>query len=481
MRKLWVILFFASFMLAAHAQEQAEPVKTDIITKKLEKVNQALSKRLDKINNKLQKKLLKLYPQLKDVNIDSLLESRITYPGSTGASDTVGLDSTSLVAPGQLTAFETQAMSKLDSMGLDDETLASINELKQQLTADLGKTPRGLDVHQNMSESLAKLGKMEELQKQLVLPEFPEMPELKLPATPDASQFKSALPQADLDKLKGQLTEVSTLFDEYKKGFEGWEEKLLNQVTSLEEVKLLQSQKKMMDAYKPLPEGYRDNLEGFQTNDFVKKRLEAKAEEIKKVGGKSLQEKFDEAQSKMADAKKKFESLNSLEDAPKRRPNPYKGDPFLKRIKLGGNLQVNRQAPTSIDAALQAAYLMNARARIGFGLSYRFVTQGKVNGVRTNDYVFSTRSFFDYTLFKNIYAEALYEWSNTEVRDRNDVSLGKQWVQSGMLGLGNRFSLAKKVQGNFTALYNFFHDERSPNPSPWVFRVGFEFLNNKKK
>lgn len=473
MRKFLILLCCGFLTLGVLAQEKQEPASVNIVSKQLDKVNSALSKKLDKINKKLEKKLMKLYPQLKGVNIDSLMEERVYNQDKLAklknAQVNVPGDTLSPAVPD----VNGLRVEKINSLDLPDSTITAIQEMREELMAELNLTPKGLELHQDMGETMAKLGKTEELMKTLKAPNIPELPELKIPALPEVPDIKTLLPK-DVQGLEDKLTEYSGLMDEYKSEFDGWEEKLLAKVTNLEEIKLLQEQKARMDAYKPLPEGYRDNMEGFQTNDFVKEKLQAKAEEIKKVGGKSLQEKLDQAQSKVAEAKKKYGSLNSLEDAPKRKPNPYKGEPFLKRIKIGGNFQANRQQPTSIDAALQLSYIINQNARIGTGLSYRIATQKRITNLDFDSQVFTTRAFFDYTFFKAIYAEALYESSSLEIVDQNDVSEGKQWVQSGMLGLGNRFSIAKKLQGTFTTLYNFLHDARSPYSSPWVLRVGFE-------
>lgn len=472
MKKL-LILFFCSFLaLGSFAQEKQEPASVNIISKQLDKVNNALSKKLDKINRKLTKKLMKLYPQLKGVNLDSLMEERVYNNDKLAKLDSVQLNVPGDTLNPQMPDVNSLGVEQINSLDLPDSAITAIQKLREELMADMDLTPRGLDLHQEIGETMAKLGKTEELMKTLKAPNIPELPDLKIPALPEVPDVKTLLPK-DIQGLEDKLAEYSGLMDQYKSEFDGWEEKLLARVTSLEEVKLLQEQKERMDAYKPLPEGYRENMEGFQTNEFVKEKLQAKAEEIKKVGGKSLQEKFDKAQSKIAEAKEKYGSLNSLDDAPKRKPNPYKGEPFLKRIKLGGNFQVNRQQPTSIDAALQLSYIINQNARIGTGFSYRIATQKRITNLDFDDQVLTTRAFFDYTVFKAIYLEALYESSSLEVIDRDDVSQGKQWVQSGMLGIGNRLSITKKIQMNVTTLYNFLHDARSPYSSPWIFRVGF--------
>ena len=439
--------------MSSYAQEQTATQPIEKLSAKLEKANRSLSHKLEKLNRRLIKKLEKAYPQLKEVNLDSLMEERV-YQAQQQDTSSHPTDSPTLAT---------------------DSTWLQIQKLKAELLADQELTPGGLDLHQQMDESLAELAKTQELLKQWQMPGLPELPEIDLPAlpnTPDPGELMSA---KHLDKLKGELTGLKTLMDRYTQQFEGWPEELLNRATNLEEVKLLQNQKKLMDAYKPLPEGYRENMEGFQTNDFVKEKLQAKAEEIKKVGGKSIQERFTEAQAEMDEAKKKYSSLNSLSDTAKRQANPYAGQPLLKRLRWGGNFQVNRQEPTSIDAALSVSYLINARARLGLAGAYRVTTRKRITNLDFDNEVYTTRGFLDYTLFKTFYLEGLYEWSYTDVLDRNDISQGRQWVRSAMLGLGNRFTLTRGIQGNFVTLYNFSHDERSPYNSPWVFRVGFEF------
>ncbi|WP_421977247.1 hypothetical protein [Roseivirga seohaensis] len=99
--------------------------------------------------------------------------------------------------------------------------------------------------------------------------------------------------------------------------------------------------------------------------------------------------------------------MESLKDAPNRKPNLYKGDPFLKRIKWGGNFQVNKKEPVSVDIALQASYLLNKRARVGAGASYRVTVGKNFQQIDFKDQVFGTRTFLDYTIYKSIYLEAL--------------------------------------------------------------------------
>jgi hypothetical protein len=436
-----ILLFISLCLFGFNTLAQEVPQTDDLpkLTKQMEKANKTLQKKIDHLKAKLTKKLKKSYPDLSADQLDSLREAEI----------------------GEIPVEIEEAL-------MQDTVLQQIKEWKTTLQNDLSSTPPNLDIAQDINVSIKELEELQSLYEKVKIPEL-KAPDLK-------SKAKELISKSEWASLGTKADDLTSLVKDYKNGFEGLDEKILARLTSIDEVKQLQEQQQRMAAYKPLPEGYREQMEGFQTNDFVKEKLEAKAEMIEKIGGPSLQEKFDAAQTKMSDAKEKFGSLESLKDAPKHAPNPYKDDPFLKRIKWGGNFQLGKSNPTTVDFAGQAAYLLNARARFGLGVSYRLEIGKDFKYVDFNDQVLGTRAFFDYTVFKSIYLEGLGQWDRSKPKaGNNEISSKPVWTPSAMLGAGNRFNLTKKLSGNFTALYNFLHNEKSTNPSPWIFRVGFEF------
>lgn len=495
MKKWPLILLMCFLSLPALAQQgPGEPLAIEKMTQELSSSNSALQKEVTKLKKKLNKLLGDKFASLNPAQLDSLtrfqlpmasvdsiagLANGVKMPAL--STDQLGVDKltakmdslTGLLDVNKL-SLEKYLGTRLNGKFLDslqslmpDTELGKIAGLQSDVLSSMKITPPNLDIAKELQVTITELDELKALYAKIKLPEL-NGPNLESALSDDI------IPKGRFDKLMKRAGSFEEILDKYTAEFENWDQKLLERVTSLEEVAKIQKMKDRIDNYEFLPEGYRKNLDGMQTNDFVKEKLQAKAEELKKVGAETLQEKLDAAQTKIAEAKEKFPSLESVEEAPKRPPNPYKGDPFLKRLKFGGNFQVNRQEPTSIDASLRVSYLMNQNARIGLGSSYRIGTEKELK-FNFDDQVFGLQTFFDYTLFKSIYAEALYEWNLTEVPTQNDVSLGNQWVQSGMLGLGNRFRVSKKVSGNFTALYNFLHDAESPYPSAWVVRFGFEF------
>ncbi len=475
MRRILVFIGLLSICYLLPAQVKQEPVNIDIITKKLEKINKKLQGKIFKFQRKLEKKLQKKYPDLSRLQMDSLVSSerKADLPDS---------------LKNNLAKFCTGC-----------PTLAG---LKKELQEKTNLTPPNLDIGKDLNISIKELDKLQAMYQKLQLPDLNKFKDVDLKSMAlDQSPLsggdlkgiegkagdlkgksgdlkslalaKSPLSAGDLKKLTDNTGDLSSLLDEYKKEFEGWEGELLAKVTNLEEIKLLQEQQKKLEEYKPLPEGYRSKIDQFQTNDFVKTQLEKKAEELKKMGGETLQKKFDDALAKVTKAKKKFPDLESLKDAPKRPPNPLEGQPFNKRLRLGGNLQVNRQAPTSIDFSAKLGYLLNPKAQIGIGMAYRFSTGTNFSSFALNDELFSAKLFFDHFIYKSFYLQSVLEWNRTELKDKTDISLGTHWVQSGFVGLGKEFAISKKLKGSMSVLYNFLHDEKSPYKKPFVFRVGF--------
>lgn len=426
MQKLWSILIFFIIATPAMSQSIEGNQSIEISTESLEKANKKVQKELDRVSKKLRKKLNKAYPDLPKEGLDSLVKANID-----------------------------SRKEELKTAAKDSAT-NYLNTLKEDLVNDLKETPEKLPIANEVRKSIEKLDEIKEMQSMLK----------------DKGKFKEMLDLSELKKLNKKTGDLKSAFDQYKGEFEGWDEKLLEEITNLPQAKLMKEQMDKMKSYKALPEGYRENLDQFQTNDFVKTKLEEKAEEFKKIGETTLQEKFNKAQSKMTEAKQKFPSLESLEDAPKRY-NPYKGQPFFQRLKLGGNFQINRQKPVSVDASLSLTYPLDQKTAIGVSGATRVFVE-KPKAPQTKDNATSIRSFVKYNFWRSFYLQGNYEFSKLQTKDVNENDLGERWVQSALLGLGRTFPLTKKIQMNITLFYDFFYNRlKSPNNQAWVMRIGF--------
>ncbi|MFY0592014.1 hypothetical protein [Roseivirga sp.] len=433
MKNIWSVLILVMLISPLVGQEEANDQTIEISTKSLDKANQKFQKELNRVKRKLNKRLSNLYPDLPSSDIDSLL---------------------SLELESKKAELKTQAK---------DSVTNYLTLLKNDLLTDLKETPQNLPIATDIQESIGLIDELK--QKQGLLQNKEELVEM--------------LDVSELKRLNGSVAKLKESFENYKSNFENWEDKLLEQVTSLPQAQLLKKEIDKVKAYEALPEGYRSNLDKFQTNDFVKEKLQKKADELKKVGETTLQDKFDEAQQKVNEAKEKFPSLESVNEAPKRY-NPYKGMSFTERVIIGGNLQVNRQQPASVDLALNLTYPLGLKSAIGLSGTTRIFVE-KPKGVQTKDKATGLRSFARYEFWKSFFVQGNFEYTQLRPTDVNETDLGEDWVQSALIGLGRKLTLKKNIQMNFTLFYDLLFDEdKSPSNQAWVFRLGFDLDRQKK-
>lgn len=431
MRNVWFFLFFMLLLTPAFGQRAEQDMSIEVSTKSLEKANGKVQRELGRLSRKLRRRVTDLYPELPADKVDSIVS----------------------------------AMSaKKETLEVEARDSASnyLQTLKEDLIQDLKETPEKLPIADEIRESIAQIDELNGMQGVLR----------------DKEQLVDMLDVSELKQLNSKVGVLKSSFEDYRAQFEGWEDTLLEKIINLPQAQLAKEQVERMRAYKPLPEGYRDNLEQFQTNGFVKEQLRAKAEELKSIGSTTLQEKFDQAQTRITEAKEEFPSLESVEEAPKRY-NPYRGQPFFKRLVLGGNLQVNRDQPASFDAAINLTYPLTKRSAIGVAAASRLFVE-KVKTTQTKDNATSLRGFMRHFIFKSFYLQGNYELSKLQREDSNEINLGEQWVQTALLGLGRQVALSPKIQMSFTLFYDFFFDATtSPNNQAWVMRVGFGLSRDK--
>lgn len=418
--KACLLLLFCVFSLSVRAQTYQENQSIEISTETLRKANAKLKKRLEKLERKLSKRRKGQNTQ----NLDSLIKG--------------GLQN-------RQEDFKKEASDSLHQY---------LDELKAKLKQDLAKAPEKLPISDEVKESIQQIQALQSVVK-------------------DPRQLQKALGIKEIKSLSHAAENLKGALSQYKEEFKDWDQKLLDQVTSLPEAKLLKEQMDRAKSFKPLPDKLTQKAEQFQNNDFVKEELAAKAEELKKLGAQTLQEKFNAAQSRLSEAKAKFPSLPSLEEAPKQY-RPLAGKPLMKRIRLGGNLQINQQKPRSVNIALSVSFQVSEKINLGTsGVGRIFLEKGEATQLRQEQ--MGIRSFARYQLWRNFYGQANYEFTQIERSSQERAENGR-WVQTALIGLGKSTRLSQGICMNVTAFYDFFYNRlTSPNPHPLVVRLGFDF------
>lgn len=388
--------------------------------------NSKLLKELRQLNKKGRRELSRQYPEASEEELDSLISLR---------------------------------KAELEE-NLKDSAETNLSKIRKQMVEDLSETPEKLPVSDEVKASIEELKELEAMEL------------LKR----DSIKAKDIFTAQNLRRLDKRAGDVLDDLGKYKSQFKDWDKTLLSQVESIPEAQLLKEQMEKVKAYKPLPEGYRQNMDKFQTNDFVKEQLETKAEELEKIG-ESLQDRFDDAMLKMQEAKEEFPSLQSLEDAPKKY-NPYRDEPFFKRLQYGGNLTYVPQKPVSLDLAFNLIYPFNKRISLGAETAGRMkLEKGEpISSQQVRQSLWSIRGVGRYQITSAFYLQANYESSKITLTNTQDNTSTHGWYKTMLLGLGRKFTVKDKIRLNVTTFYDvFFNPVTSPNPSAWIVRLGLDF------
>ena len=192
------------------------------------------------------------------------------------------------------------------------------------------------------------------------------------------------------------------------------------------------------------------------------------------------------AMEQMSKLKKKYSSLNSLSDIPKRRRNQMNGKPLIERLIPGIGIQILRNADLFMtDFNPYLGYRFTGRLNGGIGWNQRFAYHTKRNNFSPEARVFGPRIYSEFNIGKGFFPRGELEMLNTfvppYVRKLTSDDGEREWVPGVFLGLKKEFRFLKKVKGTsmiMTRLYN--PDHKSPYPEVVNVRFGFEFPMKKK-
>ena len=397
------------------------------IQKTVLKENKAMQQQLKKKLQKLEKKLRKRLPNYCKEQLDSMVLALKEKP--------------------ELVKDSIKTLIK-------DSVAQTLTEMQMRLKEELEKNPSQLEEHPEIQKTIDQLEALKGYRTLL-----------------KKEGLKEVIKPKEMLQMTDQFKALDSAFKEYSSLFKDWDQALMDKVTSLDEVKKFQEELELAKLYK-LPEGYRNQMNQIQSNEFIQEQLQEKAEGLAKVGGATLQERLDQAMDKVEEAKAKFPDLKSLADAPKRY-NPHKEEPFLQRIDIGGNFQINRQRPVSVDLALQVNYPLNSNLLLGFsGATRLFFEKKDFNNIQPQGGN-GLRSFVRAKLFGSLSAQANFERNQIEIQNSTDQTINNSWVNTSLLGI-NTIKLKENLSLEISLLYDLFYNSiRSPNNGRWVSRIGF--------
>ena len=186
-------------------------------------------------------------------------------------------------------------------------------------------------------------------------------------------------------------------------------------------------------------------------------------------------EQIPEVKEKMMELKKKYSyvgSINDLEHAEKR--NSLKDEPLRKRLVLGGNIQVKRAEPLSIDLSPSLGYKFNKKFTAGVTGTWRFAIlyHTKYNFQIPSE-MYGYGSYASYRIFNGFFGHFEME-SKCYSKKLDDITTQKIRANGLFIGIGNEYRIYKSLRGTVILMYNTLHNDQSPDPKPWQIKFGFK-------
>jgi hypothetical protein len=220
--------------------------------------------------------------------------------------------------------------------------------------------------------------------------------------------------------------------------------------------------------------------------DAAKDQAQQQVQEVAVNHFAGKEQQLQEAMDKMAKLKRKYSSLNSLSDIPKKRPNEMKGKPWQERVLPGVALQfAGKGNEVYMDVNPYAGYRFNGRLTAGLGWNHRIAYDTRNNWFTEIPRIYGPRAFGEFKLGKGFYPRAEVELMNTLIPPTvlkiiSEVKY-RQWVPGAFVGLKKEYQFFKNVRGTGMVMFRLFNpDHKSPYADVINVRVGFEFPMKKK-
>lgn len=388
------------------------------------------------------------------VAIDSTVVEAVKEKGEEILKDSLNnylpattIDSTEIANKAKSVAAETiNNETGVNLNGIPKDSTEIANQAKQLTNEELSKA--GIEVSGIPTDSAAVKSEA----KQLAKDQFKdytgeELPDITIDST-TATQVKEEA---------AKRAEAAIKDTDHMKALEGTDSELGKLTDTKEQVEKTAAELREMKARKQMKQKMAGHAKEF---------IQENAEQIQQV------------QSKMGELKQKYSSVvnsNDLSTATKR--SSLKGEPFWKRLVIGGNLNLSETNPLSIDFAPVLGWKFNKLFEAGVTGAYRAKFGADKSGVNTfeNEEVYGYSIFANHMVFKNFFGYLEGENMSTVTGTTEDSQ--RAWQQSLLLGLGRKFKIAKFLEMQAIVSYNFLHDNSDGvYNSPVVFKTGLRVV-----
>ncbi|QCK15212.1 hypothetical protein DCC35_10880 [Mangrovivirga cuniculi] len=189
------------------------------------------------------------------------------------------------------------------------------------------------------------------------------------------------------------------------------------------------------------------------------------------------QEVLEQAQAKLAKAKRFHSEVQDINDLPK---NPLGNKKLKERLNYGGSLTITGRDQIAIDAAPLISYQIYPRWSSGISAVARLTVWTKDSYIpsKVSNNMLGGRLFTEYEVFRNIGGYAEYEQVYRELKIHGTDQTEKKWIPGVYIGAYKGFDLTDKITIKTYFLYNLTYDEfGSPVSNPFNIRMSFNKNN----
>jgi len=224
-----------------------------------------------------------------------------------------------------------------------------------------------------------------------------------------------------------------------------------------------------LSAQKDKLEKTQEELKQATAQNQLKQQMTSKAKDFITKNAAQIQE----VQSKMTGLKKKYSSVpNSNDLSTARKRISLEGEPFWKRMVLGGNFNITKTNPVTLDLAPVLGYRINKLFEAGISATYRVSFKASSSTVTKDDAVYGQGLWVNHLFYKNYFGYIEGERMST-VTIKDDIST-RSWKESLLIGVGRKFKVAKWMEMQALILFNLLYDNQDElYSSPVVFKTGF--------
>lgn len=234
----------------------------------------------------------------------------------------------------------------------------------------------------------------------------------------------------------------------------------------------LASSEGILSDQQALNQAEKARLDQYLSQKAIKEKMTNAAKEMVQEYANEIQA----IQSQMAEKKKIYSNVPNSDDLSSAvKQTSLEESSFGKRLIFGGNFNIGKTEPFSLDLSPLIGYRINTLFSVGATISYRAqIEQDNLSFQKGEQTTYGYSVFASHKVYRQFFG--YLEGENKALSE--DTEMGKfiSWNQSLLLGIGREIGIGSKVRIQVMILYNFLYDNNDPiYNSPVVFKTGVQF------